>query len=88
MASASLAMEEKEVAEARHVGSMHMPKPFIKSHPIEQQEGDCLHVNTTNDNVKTELARFFSLKSWLKGRVHVSAKHKWQEPKEERSEVK
>ena len=47
------------MAEARHVGSMHMPKPFITSHPVEQQEGDCLHVNTTNDNVKTELARLF-----------------------------
>ena len=67
LASASLAMEEKEVAEARHVGSMHMPKPFIKSHPIEQQEGDCLHVNTTNDNAKTELARFFHWNPGLKG---------------------
>lgn len=87
MASASLAMEEKEVAEARHVGSMHMPKPFITSHPVEQQEADCLHVNTTNDNVKTELAKAFSVKSWLKGCVHVSAKHKWQEPKRRETKV-
>lgn len=52
-------MEEKEVAEARHAGSMHMPKPYSMSHPIEQQEGDCLHINTANDKVKTGLASFF-----------------------------
>lgn len=52
-------MSEKEVAEARHIGSMHLPKPSSKSHPIEQQEGSCLHINSTNDDVITGMARFF-----------------------------
>lgn len=45
------------MAEARHIGSMHMPKPFSKSHPVEQ-EGNCLHINIINDDVITGLARF------------------------------
>lgn len=32
----------------------------FQSHPIEQQEGNCLYVNITNDDVITGLARFFT----------------------------
>lgn len=70
------------MTEARHIGSTHMPKPFSKSHPIVQ-EGNCLHVNITNDDVITGLARFF-IETQLKGCVHVSVKRKWKEPKGKR----